>query len=67
MENNRANTYKKFCKYRVVKMADPIPSKKLSQTVRFSQLIAIYVNELELFSSKLLLLNHRMLKFHHEK
>uniref|UniRef100_A0AAR5Q8U4 Uncharacterized protein n=1 Tax=Dendroctonus ponderosae TaxID=77166 RepID=A0AAR5Q8U4_DENPD len=32
IENNRANTYKKFCKYRVVKMADPIPSKKLSQT-----------------------------------
>ncbi|XP_050312085.1 uncharacterized protein LOC126747459 isoform X2 [Anthonomus grandis grandis] len=29
-ERNRANTYKRFCKYRTVKMATPIPSKKVT-------------------------------------
>ncbi|CAG9770182.1 unnamed protein product [Ceutorhynchus assimilis] len=31
MEKNRGNTSKKFCKYESVKMADPIPGKKLSR------------------------------------
>lgn len=38
-EKNRSYTYKKFCKKKTTKMADPVPSKKLSMEVRRNKLV----------------------------